>query len=217
MDREDIFQVNTFRDDAKTFGKRRWCLIGDHAVWRYQIRLQEICRPLGISVDWFVMSLGIEDEAYKKELEHFFMYKEYKYEVLFVAWGYHHDRNWKVFGNEQKRKSFLSSYEKLMQICINECDTLLILSGRVENVLEGENDEIKDRNRLNKQMADKFGYLYIDIYQFMVDNIDEFKFKDSLNFENQHGYDIISDYIWQFMLMNKLLSEDGMLIKSGKY
>lgn len=87
MNGENIEWTNGWHECANRFDVRRWLLIGDSVARAYRGRLQEFVGGKNIAIDFFATSYRIEDPAFFKELQHFFSFEEYRYEMILVNWG----------------------------------------------------------------------------------------------------------------------------------
>ena len=119
MEREYIEWTNGWHEYADDLKKRRWLLIGDSVARDMRGRLQELVKPKEIAVDFFASSLHIEDPAFFKELQHFFSFEEYRYEIIFINWGAHHGLSRSCFGDEKIYFSYKTCYENFLNYILN--------------------------------------------------------------------------------------------------
>ena len=114
MNREHVEWTNGWHQFANRFDKRRWLLIGDSVAREYRGRLQELVNDKNVAIDFFATSYRIEDPAFFKELQHFFSFEEYKYEMIFINWGAHHGLDKANLENPSEYHSYKTHYENLL-------------------------------------------------------------------------------------------------------
>ena len=114
MIREKVEWTNGWHEDAGNIDKRRWLLIGDSVARQYRGRLQELVQHKDIAIDFFATSYHIADPAFFKELQHFFSFEEYKYEMICINWGAHHGFSQADLNNQSDYHLYKTHYENLL-------------------------------------------------------------------------------------------------------
>ena len=223
MEREFTEWTNSWWDDANHPKKRRWLLIGDSVHREYRGPLQVLCKPFNVSVDFYASSFHIEDEAFRREIQHLLSYGEYEHELILVGWGGHHGYARRATDDKAVYRSYRNVYERLLCYVMRYCRQLIIVAstpvavkGQPNKLDEYINREIVVRNQVAREAAQKYGLLYVDHYSYVMEHLGELKFRDNKHFVNPQGSQMLAQMMLDSLVAGKSILPDGTLIEEGK-
>ena len=218
MEREFTEWTNSWWDDANHPNKRRWLLIGDSVHRDCRGHLQNLIKPLNISLDFYATSFHIEDAGFKREIEHFFSYTEYAYEIIFIGWGGHHGYARHTLQDSSVRASYKKSYEELLEYVMERCSQVVILAstpvvtpGKLEELHSSYNPEVIERNIIANEIAQNYGLPFVDQYKFVMEHREQIKHRDTKHFVQPVAYQMIVQDLYDFMIKDGILTSDGQL------
>lgn len=171
-ERESVEWVNYWWEKANITKIKRWILLGDSVARQFRRKIQENVPDK--AVDFWGVSLQLDDKRFKKELENFFN-SEYKYELAIITWGGHHGLN-RTIEEENKYLEWYKKYEELLLIVKAKCKDVVIVAATHEVLQENlqtydekRNSEIKRRNKVSEELAVKYNLKYIDLFNYMYE------------------------------------------------
>lgn len=186
--RERIEWLNYWIEDADK-RKKRILLIGDSVTRQYRKILNTLVTSQGYVVDVLAMSYNLLDEAIEVEIEHYLKTIIYKYKYIIFQLGAHHGHWICCSYNLLHRKRYAEKAEQVCELIQKYTDRLIIVSGTPEREKEKDgkknynNIEIEVRNDVMKKIAEKKGFLYVDLYEEIVEN--KFELIDCYHFTFQ--------------------------------
>ncbi len=217
MEREFTEWTNSWWDDANNPKKRRWLMIGDSVHRECRSTLQHLLRPIQISLDFYAASFHIEDDAFKREIKHFFSYDEYEYEIIFVGWGGHHGYARRTIQEIGIREAYKNSYQELLEFVMKRCLLAVILlstpvttEGNVKLFDSSINSEVVERNLIAKELAEKYDLPFIDQYQLVMNHQEQIEYRDTKHFIGPSYLFIVQDTL-NYLKKNEILKDDGQL------
>ena len=218
VEREFTEWTNSWWDDANHPNKRRWLLIGDSVHRDCRGHLQNLIKPLNISLDFYATSFHIEDPWFKREIEHFFSYTEYAHEIIFVGWGGHHGYARHTLQDAGVRASYKKSFEEMLEYVMDKCAQVVVLAstpvvtpGKLEELHSSYNPEVIERNIIAKEIAQSYNLPFVDQYKFVMEHREQIKHRDTKHFVQPAAYQMIVQDQYDFLIKNGILTADGQL------
>ena len=196
VQRENPEWVNYWWDIADDATIKRWLLIGDSVARQFRGVMQSLV-PEKISIDFLGMSFSVLDEAFVREIEHFFSYEEYSYDLVILNSGFHHGFGVRGSLSKSAYEIYDERFERIINILREKCADIVLLSGTPEvnesdltSLNEDINTEIEIRNKIVKRIALNNSYLYIDLFDYIMKAESSFSYVDRFHFERVVDYHI---------------------------
>lgn len=150
-----------------------------------------------IQVDLFAATFAITDDLFWDNLR-CFLDGGYQYKLIVINYGFHHGFAMQCKMNEKNASIFKRGYQKLIEMCQQLCDEIVIMTGTsfaLEdniNMIDTElEQEVLARNTIVKQAAMDMGCNIFDLYHLMRTRGREYKYIDYVHFE-QKAYSFIA-------------------------
>ena len=186
MQRETIEWLNYWIEEANS-EKKRILLIGDSVTRQYRKTLNDISRSRGYVVDIVATSYGMTDPLLFEELSHFINVIHYDYEIIIFHLGAHHGYCMDCKNSSKDKESYEFHLRSILNMLAKESVRLATVAGTPEREFDamGErvknhNDEIRERNKILKEVSEQENYIFIDLYQCMMkhryDHVDLFHY-----------------------------------------
>lgn len=217
--RENVEWLNFWRSDAANVeDKTRYLLIGDSTARAYRATLENMMK---VNVDFFGTSSRITDTMFWKELECFFSFLEYSYDMIQIQLGYHgiHGENGEMI--ESEWDNWKRAYKQLIDYLQGKCDKIIVTStthtvinpsrkklwdlkyfyyklmhkwgNKVEKDNIEKNRVIKRKNEIAELIAMENNLLFIDLWDIMKNS--KFRHIDEVHFEEAHKEFISAEII----------------------
>lgn len=186
--REQIEWVNYWWEDANDNSKERWLLLGDSVIRQIRSTLNRMVGDK-IAIDCFCTSTYLDDELLMKEIKDFISVQDYHYSKILINVGFHHGLDRNVAENSEDERIFRKAYEDIVELCLIQCDNIVMISGTLEAKTEDFdslddkiNKEIEARNRVVSEICKINDFIYIDLFHYFKKKHFKYKHRDNVHF-----------------------------------
>ena len=201
-DRENIEWTNTWVEDCQDPDKERILLIGDSVLRNIRGKISGIINE---SADFIGTSRSFADPCFFNIFDCFFQANPRNYSKILVNLGINHGHFFNVFQNEQEQSLYKEYFEKFIKNIKQNANYIVIISGTTwvykDNILKFDtqkNDEIRTKNKIQSEIAQKYKTPFIDLYSHIMSNIDYYVFTDHVHFKSIK----ITDYTAKYIVSN---------------
>lgn len=200
--RETIEWQNIWWESANDASIKRIALLGDSVTRGYRSRLNEKLAGKYV-VDICASSSQITDSLLWREYRFFLDCGEWKYSKVFLQMGGQHGHSRRCCDDEIYLKIFKSCYIDLIKKIIPYCADILIVSYtpcvREEELTKWNdyrNKELKKRNQVSMEVAEKFSLPYVDIWTPLMNG--KYEYSDYIHMKAE-GNNCIAEYLCMFL------------------
>ncbi len=214
QNREPTEWVNSWLSHADCEGDR--ILLNGDSVTRGLRGKLEFYIKKWYKVDLFASSFAITDNLFWRNLQCFFN-DEYKYQIIFINYNYHHGYIGEYAENEEVLQRL---YQKLIYLCQSLCDRVIVMTGtscmkpeHLEQLDEDVEYGIHMRNEIAKKAAENTGCVLFDLHHVMKQGFGiNFRYVDHVHFENNAYFYIAYKMLVSLSILNKEKKEKAQTL-----
>lgn len=198
QDREFIEWSNTWVEDARDFKKKRILIIGDSVARAFRGSLND--KLPQYSIDFIGFSFSLEDSSLYNICQAYFADRHYCYDMILLNVGAQHGFYIAADKKTTDADKFKVAYDNFLNYVKDYCQNIAVLTA-TPNVLDSDvskydevkNKEIVKRNQLSEEIAKKYGYPVVDLYDFVIKQ--KYSYADRQHFSEKKTQEEIADYI----------------------
>lgn len=186
--------ANFWFEDAPNQTADRIMLIGDSITNGYRRIVQEKFKSDGYLIDMAIGSRGVDNPSLYAEIEYAIgSTNSYKYKLIHFNNGLH------------AKHLTADEYEKGLRYCINlikklQPEAIMVLATSTSISDDIQNDFVKERNKIVKQLAAEFDLIVNDLFNAVYKNPD-FPQSDGVHFKPE-GCNRIADIVYGIIAQN---------------
>ncbi len=200
-DRERVEWTNTWIEDCSDKEKKHILLIGDSVTREFR---GPISRMLNKSIDFIGSSSVFEDPCFYNIINCFFKKNIYKYSHIIINIGQKHGWYLQTCKNKKDKKRYEKSFEKFIKYMRKFCPNISILltppnvlDENLTKLNQSQCEEILSRSTIQTTIAKKYNYAIVDLYDFVLCDMQSFQYRDHSHFKSSESNEKIARYIIQ--------------------